>query len=85
MAVYFEEDPSQRRLVNRFLGSDAKAVAQTIADLRVEGVRGAPVWCLNHAYQHYGVVPVERIGARSSFMFIDLPKMRETAACGWAS
>ncbi|GEM_PF-4569818 len=29
--VYFEEDPSRRELFNRIAGSDAKAVAQTIA------------------------------------------------------
>ena len=29
--VYFEDDPSRRGLVNRLAGSEAKAVAQTIA------------------------------------------------------
>jgi hypothetical protein len=29
--VYFEEDPSRRRLVGRLSGADSKAVAQTIA------------------------------------------------------
>ena len=31
MAVYFEDGPSRRGLVNRLSGADAKAVAQMIA------------------------------------------------------
>jgi hypothetical protein len=39
--VYFEEDPSRRGLVSRLSGTDAKAVAQTIARALTEAADGS--------------------------------------------